>query len=90
MIIPMEQDDAPTWTTISDMGRVITHRPHLGRTLVTAAIVGTVLFGINQLDVVLSGEATAVVWTKVALTYVVPFIVSNVGILIAAHRPTDD
>ena len=46
-------------------------------------IVGTVLFAINQLDIVLRGVATPVVWLKIALTYLVPFCVSNLGILIA-------
>jgi hypothetical protein len=34
----------------------------------------------------LAGDATAATWSKGALTYVVPFAVSNVGILIATHR----
>lgn len=60
--------------------------PHLRRTLLTTVIVGTLLFCINQLDVVLAGDATGAVWFKSALTYVVPFAVSNVGILIATRR----
>ena len=68
---------------------VIRHWPHLRRTLLTTLIVGTILFCINQLDVVLAGEATRAVWLKGALTYVVPFAVSNVGILIATHRPDE-
>lgn len=59
---------------------------HLRRTLLTALIVGTILFAINQLNVVLDGGATTIVWLKVGLTYLVPFTVSNVGILIATHR----
>lgn len=62
------------------------HPPHLRRTLLTTVIVGTLLFCINHLDVVLAGDATAATWSKGALTYVVPFAVSNVGILIATHR----
>jgi len=48
-----------------------------------------VLFAINQLDVVVRGAATPTVWFKVALTYVVPFCVSNVGILIASRRAVE-
>lgn len=44
------------------------------------------LFTINQLDVVLRGAATPLVWAKIALTYLVPFCVSNLGILIASRR----
>jgi hypothetical protein len=59
--------------------------PHLKRTVATALVVGTILFAINQLNVVLDGHATAVVWIKTGATYLVPFAVANVGILIATH-----
>ena len=62
------------------------HPPHLRQTVTIALVVGTVLFAINQLDVVLRGDATVVIWLKVGLTYVVPFCVSNAGILIASRR----
>ena len=92
---PVAPDDriqpaAPTgvrdWSDVAEAVRVMRHPPHLRRTLLTTVIVGTILFCINQLDVVLAGDATAATWSKGALTYVVPFAVSNVGILIATHR----
>jgi hypothetical protein len=52
-----------------------------------SSVVGTILFCINQLDVVLGGRATAVTWIKVAVTYVVPFAVSNLGILTTRRTP---
>lgn len=76
----------PRWSDAAEAMTVIAHPPHLRRTLLTTVIVGTLLFVINQLDVVLAGDATATVWFKSALTYMVPFAVSNVGILIATHR----
>lgn len=76
----------PTWSSPAEMVAVVGHPPHLRRTLLTTAIVGTVLFCINQLDVVLAGDASTTVWFKSALTYLVPFAVSNIGILIATHR----
>ncbi len=76
----------PMWTDPAEAMAVIRHPPHLRKTLLTTVIVGTVLFCINQLDVVLAGDATATVWAKSALTFAVPFAVSNVGILIATHR----
>ncbi len=51
-----------------------------------ALIVGTILFSINQLDVVLAGRATLGLWLKAGLTYLVPFCVSNWGILVATRR----
>ncbi|MGH2689968.1 MAG: nitrate/nitrite transporter NrtS [Gammaproteobacteria bacterium] len=75
------------WATWREALVVCAYRPHLRKTVRIAAIVGTILFTINQLDVVLSGRATVGVWLKVGLTYLVPFCVSNWGILVATRRP---
>jgi hypothetical protein len=56
-------------------------REHLRRTIKIALVVGTILFAINQLDVVLRGDVTATTWVKVGLSYCVPFVVSNLGLL---------
>lgn len=65
-------------------------RPHhLRRTVTIALVVGTLLFVINQLDVVLAGHATAAVVVKGLLTYLVPFGVSNYGIAVATHARPD-
>jgi hypothetical protein len=66
--------------------RVVVVPRHLRRTGATAAVVGTILFCINQLDVVLRGDATPLVWVKVCVTYLVPFAVSNIGLLIGTKR----
>ena len=78
--------DTPTWRTWHEALHVVTIPRHLRSTLTIALIVGTVLFCINQLDVVLSGRAGLVVWLKVAVTYCVPFVVSNLGVLIGSRR----
>ena len=54
---------------------------HLRRTLRIALVVGIVLTAINQLDVILRGDATAATAIKTALNFVVPFVVSNLGLL---------
>jgi hypothetical protein len=69
--------------------RVVLHPAHLKRTAATALVVGTILFAINQLNVVIDGQATAVTWIKTGVTYLVPFAVANVGILIATRRSDD-
>lgn len=79
--------DPPVWTRWREAPAVVLYRPHLRKTIRVALIVGTVLFAINQLDVVVRGAATPVVWIKAAVTYVVPFTVSNIGVLIATRRP---
>ncbi len=55
--------------------------PVFRRALEVAAVVGTILFLINQLDVVLSGKVTPLVALKIVLTYLVPFLVSTYSAL---------
>lgn len=76
-----------TWSTPGQAVRVVIHRPHLCRTAATALLVGTVLFAINHLDTVLSGQATTGTWVKIGVTYLVPFAVANIGLLLGSHRP---
>jgi hypothetical protein len=78
--------DTGTWATWREALGLLVHPQLLRRTLTIAAVVGTVLFAINQLDVVLRGDADGVVWVKVAVTYAVPFCVSSAGALAATHR----
>lgn len=51
------------------------------RALTVAAVVGTILFAINQLDTVVAGGLTATVAAKAALTYLVPYSVSTYSAL---------
>jgi hypothetical protein len=55
--------------------------PVVQRALKVAAVTGTILFVINQLNVVLSGGVTPFVGLKIALTYLVPFLVSTYSAL---------
>ena len=61
--------------------RICFKREHLRRTVKIALVVGTILTLINQLDVILKGDATSITWVKAGLNYCVPFIVSNLGLL---------
>lgn len=78
------------WTTWRQALRVVMLPRHLRATLTIAFIVGTVLFAINQLDIVLKGNATAVTWVKGAVTYFVPFTVSNLGVVAATRHVERD
>lgn len=51
------------------------------RAAIIAAIVGTILNCIAQLDLVMDGQAP--VWWKIALTYCVPYCVSTYGAVTA-------
>jgi hypothetical protein len=71
--------------------RICLRREHLRRTVRIALVVGVVLTLINQADVIIRGDATAVTWIKAAGNFVVPFIVSNLGLLAGrrAEREAD-
>ena len=72
----------PSWGTPPEALRVVGQRRNLWRTGLTALLVGTILFAINQLDSVLRGQATAGTCVKIGVTYLVPFTVANVGLLL--------
>lgn len=55
------------------------------RAVTVAAIVGTVLFAINQLDVILAGAFTPLVGAKILLTYGVPYAVSTYSSLASSR-----
>jgi hypothetical protein len=65
--------------------RICLEPQHLRRTLTIALVVGTVLTAINQADVIARGDATATTLVKAVLNYVVPFIVSNLGLLVGTR-----
>lgn len=56
-------------------------RPNLRRTTTIAIVVGVILTAINQGGVILGGDATAATWVRCALNFLVPFLVSNAGLL---------
>jgi hypothetical protein len=56
---------------------------NLRRTVPIAIVVGIVLTLINQESVIAGGHATAATWARCGLNFVVPFLVSNAGLLSA-------
>ena len=77
---------ALTWSTFRELVSVVLVPRHLKRTLSVAVLIGTAFFTMNQLGAILDGRATALVWVKVALTYLTPLLVSNYGLLSATRR----
>jgi hypothetical protein len=73
----------------SEALRICFRREHLRRTVSIALVVGTILTLINQLDVILKGDAIALTWVKAGLNYCVPFIVSNLGLLAGKRAETE-
>jgi len=64
---------------------VVLQPEHLRRTCSIAVVVGLVLTAINHGDTILGGDAGAGTAIKAALNFVVPFIVSNLGLLAGRH-----
>lgn len=60
---------------------------HLRRTGLIAAAVGTWLTLFNQIDVLLAGAWSTTLAVKVALNYVTPFVVANLGLLSRQSHP---
>lgn len=75
----------PTWSRLGEIPGVCFDRGNLSQCIGAGALVGTVLFLINQADVVFSGQATVATWVKIGLSYLVPFLVSNYGIVVASR-----
>jgi len=66
----------------------LTDRPLVVRSLVIAAIVGTLLTAINQGNIILQGDASAALAWKIPLTYAVPYCVATAGALLNSRvRP---
>lgn len=59
--------------------------PMLRRSLVIAAIVGTLLIAINQGNIILGGDFPPALYWKIPLTYCVPFLVATTGALLNAR-----
>lgn len=78
-----------TIALVEEALRICTRPEHLRRTARIALVVGIVLTLINQADVIARGDATTLTLVKVAGNFVVPFIVSNLGLL-AGRRAQDD
>ena len=58
----------------------------LRHTVRIAAVVGLVLTGINEGDSLVYGNVSAATGIKMALNFLVPFIVSNLGVLAGTRR----
>lgn len=59
---------------------------HLRRTLLIAFVIGTWLNLFNHGDALLRGVMNAPLAAKLALNYLTPFVVSNVGLLARRRR----
>lgn len=54
------------------------------RSLKIAAVVGTILVGINHGDLIIKGDTEKIEWYKIALTYIVPYCVSTYSAIVSS------
>jgi hypothetical protein len=79
----------PELTGVRDSIGYVCRREHLRRTLPIALAVGIVLTAINQLGVLLSGHVGTATYVRCGLNFVVPFVVSNLGLLSGRSAKTN-
>lgn len=79
-----------SWSTWREIAGVLAQPQHRKRVVIVALVVGTAFFTMNQLSVVLAGNATPLVWFKGVLIYLTPLCVSSIGVLSATHRPREE
>ncbi len=66
--------------------QICKQRSNLGRTIIIALIVGTCLVIINQLGPLLNGPRPIRLWLQIGLNYLVPFLVSNLGVIAGSRH----
>jgi hypothetical protein len=85
--------EAVTWTRPTEAVVLCLRGVTVRTAAPVALIVGTILSLINQGHLVFAGTADAATWTRVAVNYLVPFLVASTGFLSArrvlAPNPTE-
>ena len=61
-------------------------RAAIKRSVIIALIVGSIILAVNQLDIILSGNLTPLLWFKILMTPCVPFCVSLYGAYLAYRQ----
>ncbi|GAC1325178.1 MAG: hypothetical protein NVSMB25_23390 [Thermoleophilaceae bacterium] len=78
--------DTTRRTTLADALAYCRRPAHIRRTLRVALVVGLLLNGVNEATPIANGQLGALTWIRVALNFIVPFVVSNIGLLSGRRR----
>lgn len=78
----------PTWARPLEAIGVCCYRPNLRRTAAIAAVVGSLLVAINQTGQLIHGDIHPALVARILLDYLIPFLVSNAGVLSGSRRKT--
>ena len=79
----------PPWSSPRQAVRLIVKGYTFRTCIRVAAVVGTILSTVNQGSQIVDGEATAATGIRIAVNYLVPFVVSSIGYLAPSRVPTD-
>jgi hypothetical protein len=83
-------EPTPSWTTLRQALRLFRRGATFSTAAPVAIVVGTVLSIVNQLQVVLDGDATWATWVRIVVNYAVPYLVASIGFLSACRaRPQE-
>jgi len=74
-----QRKNVPPWSTPIDGCRLILRGVTFRTCARVALVVGTILSVVNQGEVILDGDATPMTWARVAVNYLIPFLVSSIG-----------
>ena len=77
----------PPWSRPAEAVRLFARGTTVRACAPVAAVVGCVLSAINEGTQIAAGNAGWQTWVRVGLNFVVPFLVSSYGYLIAARVP---
>ena len=75
------------WLVMRELLSYCAKPVRLRRTVTIALVVGVILTAVNQLQIILGGHATAATWVRCGVNFLVPFVVSNLGLLTGRERP---
>ena len=76
---------AASWLSVRDAVSYCARPERLRRTASIALVVGLILTAINQLQVILDGHLTVATWLRCGANFLIPFVVSNLGLLTGAR-----
>lgn len=82
-----ERRPVPTWNSPFECLVLILRGYTLRTAAAGSAVVGTMLSGVNQGSMIISGHVNAAAWIRIATNNVVPFFVSSIGYLAPSRRP---
>lgn len=75
--------------TLREAVRIVFMAQNLRRTVAIAVAVGLILTAVNSGGAIVSGDAGTGTWAKSVFNFVVPFVVSNLGLLAGKRTETE-